>query len=85
MEALALLSPAAARAGTRLVIVGNGVERGYLERRAGELGLSGRILFTGQQENVSPFMGLRTFLSFLRTVKVLPTFCWKPWPPACPS
>jgi len=58
MEALALLSPAAARAGTRLVIVGNGVERGYLERRAGELGLSGRILFTGQQENVSPFYGI---------------------------
>ena len=57
VEAFALLSPAAGIR-TRLVIVGSGVERGFLERRAQELGLGGRILFTGQQENVAPYYGI---------------------------
>jgi glycosyltransferase involved in cell wall biosynthesis len=58
IEALALLPLAAAGVRTRLVIVGNGVERGYLEQRARELGLTGRILFTGQQPNVFPYYGM---------------------------
>jgi glycosyltransferase involved in cell wall biosynthesis len=57
LEAFALLSPSAGLR-NRLVIVGNGVERGSLERRAGELGLGGRILFAGQRENVSPYYGI---------------------------
>jgi glycosyltransferase involved in cell wall biosynthesis len=58
MEAFALLSPSGARVPAHLVIVGDGLERGFLERRAQELGLGGRVLFMGQQENVSAYYGM---------------------------
>ena len=44
--------PAALRA--RLVIVGDGPERPALEALAGELGLGGRVLFTGAVEDPAP-------------------------------
>ncbi|MGC2415264.1 MAG: glycosyltransferase [Stellaceae bacterium] len=42
----------------RLIIAGDGVERGALERLAGELGISDRVIFTGQ---VRPESVLGTF------------------------
>ncbi len=39
-----------------LLVVGEGPQRPVLERQAWELGLQGRILFVGHQENVYPYM-----------------------------
>jgi len=39
----------------RLLIVGEGPDRGMLERLAGELGLTGRVIFTGYQADTRPF------------------------------
>ena len=58
IEAFALLPPAAAGVRAWLVMVGDGVERGFLERRVQELGLGGRILFTGQQQDALPYYGM---------------------------
>ncbi|GGV11276.1 glycosyl transferase [Kitasatospora herbaricolor] len=38
--------------GPRLVLIGEGPERPALERRAGRLGVRGRVLFTGERDDV---------------------------------
>jgi L-malate glycosyltransferase len=40
----------------RFVIAGDGYHRPALERQAGELGLGGRVIFTGFQQNVPQFL-----------------------------
>jgi glycosyltransferase involved in cell wall biosynthesis len=40
----------------RLALVGDGPERGRLERRARELGIGGRVHFVGQVEDPSPYL-----------------------------
>jgi glycosyltransferase involved in cell wall biosynthesis len=42
----------------RLVIVGDGPERPRIERCCRDLGLTGLVTFTGQQDNVSPYYGI---------------------------
>ena len=51
LEAFAMA--AAGRPG-RLVIVGDGPERGMLEERAGALGIGGRVAFAGHHGNTAP-------------------------------
>jgi glycosyltransferase involved in cell wall biosynthesis len=42
--------------GTRFMLVGDGPLRDELERRAVELGLDGKVVFVGLQEDVRPFL-----------------------------
>jgi glycosyltransferase involved in cell wall biosynthesis len=42
----------------RLVLVGDGPERGRVEQVAAASGLAGRIVFAGQQKNVRPYYGM---------------------------
>ncbi|HEY4087223.1 MAG TPA: glycosyltransferase [Bryobacteraceae bacterium] len=42
----------------RLVLVGNGIDRGKLENAAATLGISGQTIFAGQHRNVWPFYNL---------------------------
>jgi glycosyltransferase involved in cell wall biosynthesis len=57
LDAFALL-PTPVGSASRLIIVGDGPERSALERRSAQLGLSGRVIFTGHQESVAPFYAL---------------------------
>ncbi len=57
MEAMALLR-ASHPAGVRLIVVGDGPERGALERRCAALGLSDSVIFAGQQASVAPYYGI---------------------------
>jgi len=41
----------------RMLLVGDGPERGKLERLADELGIAGRVAFVGQQADPRPFYG----------------------------
>ena len=41
---------------TRFLLVGDGPQRGEVERRIGELGLTGRVLLPGLQEDVRPYL-----------------------------
>ena len=52
LEALAAM----ARKDVRLVIVGDGPQRGALEARAAELGIAARVRFAGNQDDVAPWM-----------------------------
>jgi glycosyltransferase involved in cell wall biosynthesis len=42
----------------RLVLVGNGIDRGSLENAAATLGIAGQVIFAGQHRNVWPFYNL---------------------------
>jgi glycosyltransferase involved in cell wall biosynthesis len=42
----------------RLVLVGNGIDRGRLEHAAATLGIAGQTVFAGQHRNVWPFYNL---------------------------
>ena len=56
IEALAKLRDDRALPGLRMVIVGDGPQRTALEEQAASLGLSDRIIFTGNQTDVVPWL-----------------------------
>jgi glycosyltransferase involved in cell wall biosynthesis len=55
LRAFARLTRANTDASARLVIVGDGPERGRLEQLSAELGLGARTVFAGQTHDVAPF------------------------------
>jgi glycosyltransferase involved in cell wall biosynthesis len=54
LEAAARLAPGHPRA--RFLVIGDGPCRPELERRAGELGLAGRVIFTGVRQDVNELL-----------------------------
>jgi glycosyltransferase involved in cell wall biosynthesis len=54
--ALALRALAELPSGFALTIVGDGPDRGRLERLAGRLGLQGRVTFTGHLPDIAPYL-----------------------------
>jgi glycosyltransferase involved in cell wall biosynthesis len=58
LEALALLQQQAPAQKSALVVVGDGPERGNLQNLAAELGVGGKVIFAGQQADVSPYYSL---------------------------
>ena len=63
LEALALLRKAEPAADFRVVIAGEGPERGRLERLRKYLGLDGMVLLPGQQADVRAFYGLANMVA----------------------
>lgn len=62
LHALARLRREGRDGGARLLIAGEGGERGALERLAGELGLGGRVMFAGWREDVGALLAASAFL-----------------------
>ena len=64
LEALAMLPVEIAGRPLRLVLLGDGVLRGELERQADHLGLAGRVVWAGWHTDPGPFFGLADLVVF---------------------
>jgi len=58
LEAVAAVRVPSGSPSPRLVVVGDGAERGRLERRASELGLAGRVRFLGARSDAAALVAL---------------------------
>ena len=80
LHAFRKLSDTHAEINARLVIVGDGPERENLEMTAASLGISDRVIFTGQVKNVEATTQPRMCSRIHHTAKARRTSCWKRWP-----
>ena len=62
LDCVRIFARVAAEAPSRLVMVGDGPERGPAEALARELGLADRVVFLGKQVQVAPLLGLADVL-----------------------
>ena len=81
LRVFARLDPSLA---ARLVIAGEGSERPALMRLAGEFGLGGRVIFTGQVAPEAVLGGFDVF-ALSSDTEQMPNACSKRWPPVAPS